>query len=98
MKRKIYTTLGALSLVFCLFTAQGCYYGPGGGWGGGGYGGYGHGYPTYAYGPSMFGPAFVGGHPWGYDHSFAHGYAGPHGFVGGHAVAHEAHGDAHHRG
>jgi hypothetical protein len=110
MKRKIYTTLGALSLVFFMFTAQGCFYGPGGGWGGGGYGG---GYPTYAYGPSMFGPAYVGGHPWGYDHyGFAHGYghdyvghgyvghgyAAGHGVAGGHAVAHEAHGAAPHRG
>jgi len=108
MKRKILMTLGALSLVFCMFTTQGCYDGPG-------YGGYGY----AADPPAMFGPAYVGhswgpayvGHPWGYGYAHdgwahdswahggsGHGNAGGHGYVGAHAVAHEAHGESHHHG
>ena len=61
MKRKILTTLAALSLVFCLGSLSGCYdesYGYG--YPGYGYGsnyayapsyGYGYGYPSYAYQP-----------------------------------------------
>ena len=117
IKRKIVMTLAALSLGAFMIPLQGCFYGPGGGYGGG-YGG-GGGYPAYSAGP-LFGPAYVGGHPWGYDHyGYAYGhpaFAHADGFghdahafghadgraVGhaeaGHAVAHAAHGDAHHRG
>ena len=110
MKRKILTALGALSLVFCMFTTQGCFDGPG--WGYPGYG-YGGGYPTYSYG-SWYGPAYVG-HPVGYggwahdgrDHDgWGHeGFEGGHGDAaghggggGGHVFAHSAHGGGSHRG
>jgi hypothetical protein len=64
MKRKIPTSLAALSLLFAVAATQGSYRGPE-------YGGsYGHeystyGYPTYGYGQSIEGPAYVG-NPWGY--------------------------------
>ena len=61
MKRKIPTTLAALSLLFAVVSTQGSQLG--GGYGG--YYGHGYGYPTYAYGPSIDGPAYVG-NPWGY--------------------------------
>jgi hypothetical protein len=109
IKRKIVMTLAALSLGAFMIPLQGCFYGPGGGWGGG-YGG--GGYPAYSAAP-LFGPAYVAGRPYGNDHYGwgARGYAYGHpafghdfghadfGHVDGHAaVAHEAHGEAHHRG
>ena len=109
MKRKIFMTLAALSLVCCILPMQGCFdYGyPGYGYGGGGY-------PAYSsYEPSL-GPGYVYGHPWGYGHDgWAHGgwghegfggargYAGGHGGRGdggGHAVAHSGHSGSQHRG
>jgi hypothetical protein len=88
IKRKIVMTLAALSLGAFMIPLSGCYVGPGGGWGGGGYGGGGYGSPGYVAGP-VYEPAYVGGHPWGYDH---YGWAHD-----GHAFGHPAfaHDDGH---
>jgi hypothetical protein len=79
MKRKILSSLAALSLLFGVASMQGAHmgqgfgghYGNGNGYGYGheyGYGngyGYGYGYPSYGYGPSIVGPAYIG-NPYGY--------------------------------
>jgi hypothetical protein len=65
MKRKILTSLAALSLLFGVASTQGSYMGPGYG----GHDGNGYGYPAYGgYGPSIYGPGYLG--PWGYGYGY----------------------------